>query len=183
MRFNLRDGQNAPSFSIGYLLITSRKFCLHSRNWPCAFPIFGLSCLKLRKIHVFIIFVFRGITVTSTFASSSQCRWPNLWENQQTITFSFLRRKDRIFVLAFGCVYACLYPPPPLTGHSHDRQIFKRLGHLYHNRSQSWVGQFIRKHLTLLLVGWLAKKWFTLYDIERKGPMRFKSTAILSSFH
>ena len=64
----------------------------------------------------------------------------------------------------------------PFIGDSHDGQIFDGHGHVQDNRSQSWVVGFTRKRLTIVLVGWLALKWVTLYEIERKDPTRFKST-------
>ena len=60
-----------------------RKFCFHSKNKLCAFPIFGVSCVKRRPTHVFIILTSRSFRTNSPFALSSRCRRLNLWESWQ----------------------------------------------------------------------------------------------------
>ena len=72
-----------------------------------------MSCVKRRKTHVFIILTSRSFRTNSPFALSSQCPRPNLWESWQSKFFWFLRRKERISELAFGCVYVCVNLLPP----------------------------------------------------------------------
>ena len=43
-----------------------------------------------------------------------------------------------------------------VLGDSHDRQIFKRHGHVHDSRGQSYVDQFPHKRLVIVLLDWLA---------------------------
>ena len=79
----LRLAKTGPLFHVVAFWSRFKKFCFHSKNKLCAFPIFGLSCVKRWPTHVFIILTSRSFRTNSSFALSSQCRRLNLWESWQ----------------------------------------------------------------------------------------------------
>ena len=74
----LRFAKTGPLFHVAAFWSRFKKFCFHSKNKLCAFPIFGLSWVKRRPTHVFIILTSRSFRTNSPFALSSQCRRLNL---------------------------------------------------------------------------------------------------------
>ena len=67
----LRLAKTGPLFHVVAFWSRFKKFCFHSKNKLCAFPIFGLSCVKRRPTHVFIILTSRSFRTNSPFALSS----------------------------------------------------------------------------------------------------------------
>ena len=70
--------KTGPLFHVVAFWSRFRKFCFRSKNYLCAFPIFGMSCVKRRQTHVFIILTARSFRKNSPFALTSQCRRLNL---------------------------------------------------------------------------------------------------------
>ena len=66
-----------------------------------------------------------------------------------------------------------------VKGYSCDGQIFIRHGHVNDICGQSWAGQFTRKHLTIVLVGWLAYELGHFVRYWKKNPTRFKNATTL----
>ena len=57
----LRLAKTHPIFHLDAFWPRFWKFCFHSKNCPCAFPISGMSCINLQQTHVFIFWLFGAI--------------------------------------------------------------------------------------------------------------------------